>query len=295
MRYILFVGHGSRDEAGNEEIRKFVHGLVHKKKYPHAEVCFLEFGTPDISKGIDACINGGAIEIIAVPIILLPAGHSKMHIPQAIDAARLKYPHVKFYYGTPVGTDRQILEILNHRIEEIPPEFVKPDETAVLLLGRGSSDADANSTLSRIARLFWESHKPGNKFYTVETAFMGVTQPLMQEGLNRCRLLGAKRIIILPYFLFTGILMERMKKYTREYAVEYPDTKIHLANYFGFHPLLEEIVSRRIEEAVSGEVQLNCDLCKYRMENAHDHSHGHSHDHHHGHDHDHHTHDHAHT
>ncbi|MDH4263602.1 MAG: sirohydrochlorin chelatase [Spirochaetia bacterium] len=284
MRYILFVGHGSRDEDGNEEVRTFVRGLVKKKNYLHSEVCFLEFGKPDIITGIENCVVKGASEIIVIPIILLPAGHSKIHIPLAIDQGKLKYPNVKFYYGTPVGTDLAILEILNQRMENIwnePSNGIRPalKETSVLLLGRGSSDADANSTLVRIARLFWEHQQ---EFQMVETAFMGITQPLMKEGLDRCRLLGAKHIVILPYFLFTGILIERMKKYTEDYAKEYPEIKIQLADYFGFHPLLEEIVARRIKEAIAGQSQLNCDLCKYRIDaenNHHHHHHEHTHSH----------------
>lgn len=294
MRYILFVGHGSRDERGNDEVREFVGGLIASKNYQNTEVCFLEFGSPDISTGIDACVNAGADEVIVIPLILLPAGHSKLHIPLAIDNARGKYPHVKFFYGTPVGTDMKVLEILNERLEQVLPARKNKSEISVLLLGRGSSDADANSTLVRIARLFWESHK----FQMVETAFMGVTRPLMKEGLDRCRLLGAKHIVILPYFLFTGILIERMKKYTEEYAKDYPGLEIHLADYFGFHPFLEDVVNRRIEESIDGKAQLNCDLCHFRMEAGH--SHHHHHDHHdHGHehhpDHDHHDHGHAHA
>jgi sirohydrochlorin cobaltochelatase len=289
MRYILFVGHGSRDESGNEEVREFVRGLVKKKNYQHTEVCFLEFGSPEISTGIENCVNKGADEIVVVPIILLPAGHSKLHIPGAIDEGRAKYRHVKFHYGSPVGCDISVLEILNQRMEQVchiagADQRPKPDQTAVLVLGRGSSDADANSTLVRIARLFWESHFDQKKFQMVETAFMGVTKPLMKDGLDRCRLLGAKHIVILPYFLFTGILIERMKKYVDDYTAEYPDIKILLADYFGFHPLLEEIVARRIDEAVAGNVQLNCDLCKYRIESQNMSSHhGHDHDHKHSH------------
>jgi len=305
MRYILFVGHGSRDEAGNNEVREFARRLVEKKGYPHTRVCFLEFGSPDISDGIDACVHAGAREIVVIPIILLPAGHSKIHIPGAIDQGRLKYPDVRFYYGTPVGADSGVIEILSQRIVQAAPAAQEqtskeksmpdsePQETAVLLLGRGSSDADANSTLARLARLLWEYLQaqplPEYKFQMVETAFMGITRPAMKEGLDRCRLLGARKIVILPYFLFTGVLIERMKTHAAEYAREYPGIKIQLAGYFGFHPVLEEVVARKITEAVEGVAQLNCDLCRYRAEaeNKHDHHHGHGHGHDHRHDHDH--------
>ena len=58
----------------------------------------------------------------------------------------------------------------------------------------------------------------------VESAFMGVTTPLVDEGIERCIKLGAKKIIMLPYFLFTGILMERMEKMLTGYQEQYPES-----------------------------------------------------------------------
>lgn len=271
----MFIGHGSRDERGNEEIRQFVRNYAQKRSLVHYQTCFLEFGVPNIAEGIRQCVEKGALEIVAIPMILLPAGHSKLHIPAALDAAKEAYPQVKFFYGTPVGSDEKILDILSERLGSVyNKESIKPEETAVLLVGRGSSDPDANSTLFRLARLFWEKHK----FQMVETAFMGITQPLLVNGLERCRKMEARNIIILPYFLFTGILMERMKEMAEGFKDENPGLLVEMADYFGFHPLMEDIIERRIHEAVHGQAKLNCDLCQYRLLTAH---HGHDHEHHH--------------
>ena len=141
--------------------------------------------------------------------MLLPAGHSKIHIPAAIDEARKKYPLVKFTYGRPIGVHEETFEILKTRLVEIAENLDHPDpDTAVLLLGRGGSDPDANSDLYKIARLLWEK----TNYKLVEPAFMGVTNPLVNEGIERCLKLGAKKVIILPYFLFTGILIKRLEE-----------------------------------------------------------------------------------
>ena len=52
------------------------------------ETCFLEFASPNIAQGIDNCVKRGATEVIVIPIILLHAGHSKLHIPAEIEEAR---------------------------------------------------------------------------------------------------------------------------------------------------------------------------------------------------------------
>lgn len=293
MKAILFVGHGSRDPQGNDEIRQFIGNI--QSQWDNSiliETCFLEFERPTVNQGIDICVTKGASHIVVIPIMLLPAGHSKIHIPAAIDEARKQYPHVQFIYGRPIGIHEETFEILKTRLIEIGEDTDHPSaDTAILLLGRGGSDPDANSDLYKITRLLWE--KTG--YELVESAFMGVTNPLVDEGVDRCLKLGAKRVIILPYFLFTGVLIKRLEKLLIQYQQQYPHIEFKLAGYFGFHPKLETILKDRAEEALQDEVKMNCDTCQYRlgvMEHIHHHHH-HEHDHGHHH-HDHHHHDHSH-
>ncbi|UKS30701.1 sirohydrochlorin chelatase [Paenibacillus sp. HWE-109] len=293
MNAVLFVGHGSREEGGNEEVRLFVSEIASKMKEQIVETCFLEFVQPTIMQGIDRCIELGATHVVVIPIILFSAGHAKIHIPAAIDEAKAKYPLAKFTYGRPIGVHEQILDILTSRLENLGVRAEDDlEETALLIVGRGSSDADANSDLFKISRLFWEKLK----VQWVETAFIGVTAPLMDAGIERCLRLGAKKVIILPYFLFTGVLIQRMEQMVQGYRVTYPEQEFELAPYFGFHPLLQDILIGRAQEALQDEVKMNCDMCQYRLEAMKhiDHHHHHDHDdhHHHDHDHDHHNHDH---
>lgn len=298
MKAVLFVGHGSRLEAGNQEVSKFVENMIPTMDQSLiVETCFLEFATPTIPQGIDQCVKRGATEVAVIPIILLQAGHSKIHIPAAIDEAKVKYPHVQFKYGRPLGVHEQIFDILKFRLEEVGLDTTaEHPDTAVLLIGRGGSDADANSDFYKVTRLLWEKLK----VKWVESAFMGVADPLVAEGLERCIKLGAKKIIMLPYFLFTGILMERMAKMQLDFQEKYPECEIVLADYFGYHPKLQNVLKDRVAEVFEGEVKMNCDTCKYRIEamehinHHHDHDHGHGHDHHHHHEHEHHHHDHHH-
>lgn len=291
MKAILFVGHGSQLEEGNEEVRTFIKLLTPKLgKDLIIETCFLEFGSPSIMEGIDQCAKKGASHVYVIPIILLQAGHSKIHIPATIDEARDKYPFIGFTYGRPIGIHEETADILYSRLKTIGFDAKEPDEeTAVLLIGRGGSDPDANSDLYKISRLLWERWN----VKWVEPAFMGVTSPLVNEGVERCLKLGAKKVILLPYFLFTGILMNRMAEMLEGFKNEYPNNEFLLADYFGFHPKLQKIIKDRVEEALEGEVKMNCDTCQYRINamehidhhHHHDHGHDHGHHHHHGHHH----------
>ena len=243
------------------------------------ETCFLEFASPNIAQGIDNCVKRGATEVIVIPIILLHAGHSKLHIPAEIEDARSKYPDVHFTYGQTIGVHEEVLSILTDRLEEVGFDTAaEHEDTAILLIGRGGSDAHANSDFYKITRLLWE--KLHVKW--VESAFMGVTAPLVDEGIERCIKLGAKKIVMLPYFLFTGILMERMAKMVSNYQVQYPEHEFVLAEYFGYHPKLQTILKERVTEASEGRSSGNQDLENYRLYAE---EHGHAH-HHHDHDHE---------
>ncbi|GAE36090.1 sirohydrochlorin chelatase [Halalkalibacter akibai] len=291
MKAILLVGHGSRDPEGNEQVRQMIEELTSQLDSTLlVETCFLEFEKPTIEQGIQACVEKGAASVYVIPLMLLAAGHSKIHIPAAIDEAKKQYPLVKFTYGRPFGIHEEAIEICKSRLEEVGENLAEPKEdTAVLLLGRGGSDPDANSDLYKINRLLWEK----TNYKLVEPAFMGVTDPLIKEGVERCIKLGAKKIVVLPYFLFTGILIKRLEGLISDFELEYLGVEFKLAGYFGFHKRLKTIIKDRIEEALQGDVKMNCDTCQYRIaamehiDHHHHHDHDHDHGHHHHHEHEH--------
>ncbi|MDT3428916.1 sirohydrochlorin cobaltochelatase [Paenibacillus forsythiae] len=304
MDAILLVGHGSRDPEGNEELLEFAEMVRREAPRYKIETCFLEFEQPDIARGIASCVEQGAARVVIIPVMLFAAGHAKVHIPFEMDRAKERYPGVEFAYGRPIGVHRKVMDILTSRVAlagfktgspELPiAQSFREPETAVLLIGRGSSDGDANGDFFKMTRLLWEQLP----VKWVENCFIGVTEPTFEDGLERVLRLGAKKIFVLPYFLFTGILIKRIEDMTAKFAALHPDISVELAGYFGFHPKLVEALLDRVAEAVEGQAVMNCSLCQHRLAAGHDHHHHHDHghdDHHHNHhDHDHHDHDHEH-
>jgi sirohydrochlorin cobaltochelatase len=201
---------------------------------------------------------------------------------------------VQFFYGRPIGVHHKVLDILERKLMDcgLPQQQEELSDTAVLMVGRGSSDPDANSDLFKISRLLWEKHK----IPWVETAFIGVTSPLMADGLERCIKLGAKHIVLMPYFLFTGVLIKRMEAMLETFRELHPDCQFTMASYFGFDLGLQDLIKERVAEALKDEVKMNCDMCQFRLAamDSIEHHHHHDHDHDHDHDHHHHEHDHDH-
>jgi sirohydrochlorin cobaltochelatase len=260
---ILIVGHGSRDVEGTQEFTRLVELFAHRDPARIVECGFLEFARPVIQEGVDRCVQRGAKVVTVLPGMLMAAGHAKNDIPSEVHEARRRYPDVAFYYGRHLHLHANVLELCALKISEAETHAAPRDrrETLLLVVGRGSSDPDANADVQKLARLLWE----GMGFGWAAACYIGVTTPLLHEALERCHRLGFARILVLPFFLFTGVLEKRIRRLTAECAARHPESEFLCAGYLNAHPLLIEVFEERSAEAVHGSPNMNCELCKYRV------------------------------
>ncbi|MDP9484375.1 MAG: sirohydrochlorin chelatase [Actinomycetota bacterium] len=296
---LLIVGHGSRDPRGAREFHELVRLVRERSPELAVEGGFIELSKPPISECVNKLVEGKTKRISAVPLMLLAAGHSKDDIPATLVREGLAHPDVDFGYGRALGLRPELLELMDERVSAVVPEGEK-EEWSVLVVGRGSSDPDANSDLFKASRLFHE----GRPYGMVETAFISMTPPKVREGLERLRKLGAKKVAVFSYFLFTGVLEERIREQSEEFAGENPGVEVRYVGYFGPDWRVADLVLERYREAVRGDIRMNCDVCVHRValpgfeekvgapatphyhpdepgDHGHDHSHGHDHGHHH--------------
>jgi sirohydrochlorin cobaltochelatase len=131
----------------------------------------------------------------------------------------------------------------------------------VLLVGRGSSDPDANAEVAKVARLLAETTSVAG----VEYAFVSLARPGVAAGLDRCRALGARRVVVLPYFLFTGVLPVRVATQAAQWAAANPAVAMTNADVIGDCAELADVVLERHREALAGDIRMNCDTCQYRV------------------------------
>ncbi|REE95720.1 sirohydrochlorin chelatase [Thermomonospora umbrina] len=256
---LLLVGHGTRDDDGVAEFGKFVERLRGRLPVDVAGG-FIELSPPPLTEAVAELWGRGHRRIAAVPIVLVAAGHGKGDIPGAMAREQVRHPGLSYTYGRPLGPHPTLLALLEERLRAVlPPE----EEAAVLLVGRGSTDPDANSEVHKVARLFWEGREEG--LSTVEPAFVSLARPSVADGLERCRLLGARRVVVLPYFLFPGVLPDRVADEARAYAAEHPDLDVRCADVIGDCDGLADVVLERYEEALVGDIRMNCDTCVYRI------------------------------
>ena len=258
---IVLCGHGSRDPQAVKEFINVVNKV--KTRVPNIPVSFgfLEFNRPIISEALDQLRNMGVERIIALPAMLFAAGHTKNDIPAVLNKYTAKNG-IPIQYGRELGLNSLMIGAAGARIQEtieVNPIF-PISETLLVVAGRGSSDPDANSNVCKITRMLVE----GFGFGWGETVFSGVTFPLVDPGLRHALRLGFKRIILLPYFLFTGVLVNRVKEHSIKVATDNPDVQFLNANYLSDQDLVIDTFMERIQEVLNGENFMNCSLCKYR-------------------------------
>ena len=314
----MVCGHGSRDTGAVEEFQAVAQGLKERLPQYETDWGFLEFATPVIRTGLDALRAKGIRKVLAIPGMLFAAGHAKNDIPSVLNAYQTQNPELEISYARELGIDLKLIRAAGERVEDAlqnAGDGVSREDTLLVVVGRGASDPDAISNVAKVTRMLWEGLGLG----WAETAYSGVTFPLVEPGLEHATRLGYKRVVVFPYFLFTGILVKRIYHFTDIVAAKHPEIEFIKASYLNDHPLVLDAFAERVEEIRNGVNNMNCKLCKYRekflgfenevglrqeshhhhvegvgtgteessdeVDDAHSHVHEHSHDHNHNHGH----------
>lgn len=268
----MVCGHGSRNRLAVEEFAQLAIGL--QQRLPHLPVAYgyLEFARPILRDGLDQLRQQGVEHVLAVPGMLFAAGHAKNDIPSVLNTYAAE-SGLRIDYGRELGVDRKMIEAAGARIRGALQQAdaaaaaagapaVPLHDTLLVVVGRGSSDPDANSNVSKVTRMLVE----GFGFGWGETLYSGVTFPLVEPGLRHVVKLGFRRIVVFPYFLFSGVLVSRIRLHSERVAADHPAVEFVQAPYLGDHPLVIDTFHERVEEVVRGDTQMNCSLCKYRAQ-----------------------------
>ena len=276
---VLICGHGSRNRLAVAEFAQLAEAL--RELVPEVPVAhgYLEFARPILREGLDSLRSQGVKRVLAVPAMLFAAGHAKNDIPSVLNTYAAE-TGLRIDYGRELGVDLKMIQAAGARIREAlvaaeeaappSPGQVRPaqagplpiNETLLVVVGRGSSDPDANSNVAKVTRMLVE----GLGFGWGETVYSGVTFPLVEPGLRHAVRLGFRRIVVFPYFLFSGVLVSRIRQHTALVAADHPELEFIDASYLGDHPLVVETFRERVDEVLRGDTQMNCSLCKYRAQ-----------------------------
>ncbi len=238
MDAIVYIGHGSLIAEGNKQFIKFIEEVKKEMNIPVQEIAFLELVSPSIFETMEKVMEDGAKDILVVPVLLFAAAHFKRDIPEELARIKARFPKVNFYVSNPFDLHPKMVDLVIKRIQEKRVD----NEGSILLVGRGSSDPEPILKLMEVS----------NKIYCrldapVYTAFLTAGKPGIFSELEKLQQEYSK-IYIVPYLLFTGILVKRMEKIV---ADSHKDAV--LCNPLQYDSLLKEVLLERMEEQLLAE------------------------------------------
>lgn len=261
---ILLCGHGSRKTAAIEAFKKLVEILKERYRNEYeVDYGFLEFNHPLYEASVERMYHKGIRQIYALPVILFAGAHAKNDIPYELNTIQTYYPDLRITMGSHIGVSSFLLDLAKKRIEEtetaLPP--LNRKETCLVVVGRGTTDPDANSDVNKLMSLLWE----GMGFGFATTGYSGTAYPSVQESLNMVDKLGFKRTIVIPFFFFTGILLDRIYGWVADMNATSSSEYVYTAP-FGTDELMLKAFDERLDQAINGIGNMNCQLCKYRKQ-----------------------------
>ena len=253
---LLLVAHGSRSDAGQEDMRTLAALVASASELQGVavELGYLEMSHPPAGESLDRLVERGAEHVVVLPLMLLAAGHSKSDVPAVVLEGRRRHPGTTLTYGRPFGVDHALVEVARRRIEEVGGSGLP-----LALMARGTSDPDANAEACKVGRLLAEC--TGAPLANV--GFSGVTWPTVPEALDQLERLGVTRMVAFSWFLATGVLIDRIREQMADMS-DRTGVEVLDAGYLGPSPDLAALVLERHREARGGAVRMNCDTCSYR-------------------------------
>ncbi|MFO7926171.1 CbiX/SirB N-terminal domain-containing protein [Natronomonas sp.] len=259
---VVLAGHGSRRERSNEQVCELAAGLEARLGLP-TDAGFIELAEPSITEAIES-LAPSVSDVTVIPLSLFAASHVKADVPLVVNEARAEHD-IAVHSGRHLGVHPAIVELLDDRTAAVEADLGvdrTDDDVLVVLCARGSSDPDSNGDVHKLARLLYE----GRDFLSVEAAFIGVTEPRLEDALHAVSKRRPDAVVVLPYMLGDGVLTERIRERTAEFDADYPYAVAGCGDPLGTDDRLLDVLADRFEEARTGDVSMSCDTCKYKVD-----------------------------
>jgi sirohydrochlorin cobaltochelatase len=253
---LLLVGHGTRSAVGVEQFLSLARRIARRLAPVSVEPAFLELQQPDIPTAVARLVEQNIHQLVTLPLLLFAAGHAKLDIPQAVNAALapIGATHIQQLQAAHLGCHPALVELSERRTNEISPSsfILHPSSLVCLLLvGRGSHDESATAEMHEFARLRAQK-LPGTR---VEVAFLAMARPLLADQLATIAREGQRHVIVQPHLLFDGELIESISRQVATVAAAYPQTQWHLVAPLADPPGTTSQATKLIEKVILDRCQ----------------------------------------
>lgn len=253
MTVLLGVAHGSKDPASQEVVTGLLTRAAALRPGLRVSAAYVDNAAPSIRSALADLAEQGADDVVVLPLLLTAASHSKTDIAGSVHAGRLAHPAMRLRYGRPLGPHPALVGELAARLEQAGTQ---PEDPIVLVAG-GALDPDANAAVAATARLLFE----GREWPSVDIAFASTARPSVVEALERLGAQGFSRASVARYFLGPGLLPSLVERQAR--SVD--GMEVVVSAPLGVSDGLAGLVCERFDEALHGDLRMNCDACLYRI------------------------------
>ena len=141
IQAVLVVGHGSRREEANEDVRQAALRIAERGRFPLVVAAFLEIAQPTLAEGFARLVEMGATHIVVHPYFLSPGRHTRGDIPVEVSGAASSFTNVTYQITEPLAAHRLVIDASIERIHETAKSKMHKDGK-VYLVGAGPGDPE---------------------------------------------------------------------------------------------------------------------------------------------------------
>ncbi len=248
---ILLIGHGSRDPIAVKEFLDFANEFQSKniKTFGNEMIvtsAFLELSSPTIPQELHTLANDGINQITVIPYLLFSAGHVKTEIPEILEEFKNRVPQINILYGNSLWPHKNIIQCAKEKIMQSLNKFPQNHsrDVDILVVGRGASDSQAIEQFTEAVNHL----RVEIPCHTLNHCFIALAEPKYTETLPEILNNSCKKLLIFPFYLFTGILVNRIQHQAEEAKKIYKEARIEIAPYFGSDPLMFQMLKEKVVE-----------------------------------------------
>jgi sirohydrochlorin cobaltochelatase len=253
VTHLLAVAHGSRSPGPQVVVEQLLELARADRPGLAASAAYVDNASPSIRAALAALAEQGVTDVAVLPLLLTPASHSKTDVAASVRLGRLAHPGVRLRYGRPLGPHPVLVDVVAQRLAEAGA----PDDDPVVLVAGGALDPDANAQVAATARMLWER----GSWPSVDVAFASTTKPSVPQALERLRREGHRSVTLARYFLGPG----RLPELVVSQAATVTGLAVRVTEPLGATLGLARLLLGRLDEAVGGDIRMNCDACLYRI------------------------------
>lgn len=231
---VLLVGHGTRSELGRKQCRALADEIASglDQRLFATELAYLELAEPTIEAGVARLIQQEIERLIVVPLLLFAAAHAKEDIPSAVRQALVaaEATSLPLSQTEPLGLQESMIELAAERFLETADPTIALADTCLLLVGRGSRDAEATADMLKFGELLHKRLDIGQ----TQVGFLAMAQPSAQGLIEQATNGSIRQVIVQPHLLFHGDLLDRLQRYAIEAAGGAPEVAWRTSSVLGY-------------------------------------------------------------